>query len=146
MTNPGDPPVKLVQPRWLPLSGSELHAAMSGKRLTIDEDYEVALGVKPEVSFVGGCPPLELFYEDGRWESHFCFRGPKSYRGSWIIEQFRGGEHVCVMASDFPKSCRFVWQGKVPDRVFMPASVSSRSIEQGETFNPYSLTPLKDSN
>lgn len=146
LSNPSDPPFKIMRPRWLPLVGSEITRIIPGQRLSLDRDYEVAPGLKPELGYVGGCYPLEIFYVNGRWESHFCFRGPQTYRGHWTVERFRGGEHLCVEGADFEKTCRFVWQGRDPDRLFMPAWVSSRSVQSNNAldtiFNPYVLTPI----
>lgn len=145
MDTPGAPPFKLIQPKWLPLTGSQIAAALSGNRLTIDEDYEVAPGLRPQVSFTGGCIPTEVFHPDGRWLSRFCYRGPKIFNGRWTVEPFRGGDHLCVEAPDFARTCRFVWQAAAPNRLFMPASVSmvrhwTEALDA--TFNPYVLTPI----
>lgn len=140
------PPVTLAQPEWRSLSGTEIRQRFSNRQLGIDSWYEIASGIKPVVSFGGACRPSETFYADGRWTMAICEIDIRYYRGQWTTEQFRGGERLCVKAPNFQKACRFVWQGRSPDQVFMPASLFSESVEWNETYNPYRLTPLNRPN
>ncbi|MBS7670964.1 hypothetical protein [Croceicoccus gelatinilyticus] len=145
-TIPRDPPVRLVQPDWLPLTGSEIEDTISGMRLSIDDAYEVAPGLKPKLAYVGGCLPTEVFHADGQWKTSFCSTSPVDIRGRWLIEKFRGGEHLCVEAPDLPITCRFVWRGRKRNRLFMPATVLEYPTTRNElgenVFNPYLLTPV----
>jgi hypothetical protein len=144
---PANPPFRLLTPNWHPLTGSQIRAAVSGHHLRIDENYKVAPGLKPKAIFAGGCPPPETFYADGRWTTFFCDRAGTGFEGRWSVEPFRGGEHLCVEAPDFPKSCRFVWGSRSPSRLFMPTTVSSwatgkQEYDWDQAFNRYVLVPI----
>ena len=138
------PPVSLVRPDWLPLGGQELVDAVSGKTLMLDEEYEIAPGVKPQVIYIGGCPPGERFDADGKWTGTFCYRVMRIFKGRWTVEKFRGGERLCVEAEGYSKRCRFVWQGEEPDQLFLPAETIPAQEDDPVRYNPYRTTTVAE--
>jgi len=138
------PPLRLDAPRWAPLTGQQIAALFKGHSLIVDENYEPVPGVKVEIFEVGGCWPRENFFADGRWQRFECQRAARTYDGHWTTEAFRGGERLCVQASDFLKRCRLVWRGKSADQIIMPvAGVHARDDwDDPDAYNPYRLVKL----
>lgn len=144
-TTPRAPPLRLDAPRWQPLTGQQVTALFKGNSLIVDEGYEPVPGVKVEIFEFGGCWPSENFFADGRWQRFECQRAARRYDGQWTTEPFRGGERLCVQASDLPKRCRFVWQGKSADQVIMPVAGIriSDSWDDPDAYTPYRLVNFR---
>jgi len=138
------PALRLAQPHWLPLTAEQIRALFADRGLAMDEGYQPLPGAKIEMIEIGGCWPSEIYFADGQWQRHMCSRGPREFAGRWYTEKFRGGERLCVEASDFPKRCRFVWLGDAPNRVIMAYAGlgASGTWEDPAWFNPYILTKL----
>jgi len=132
------PPLKLDRPNWLPMTGPQIVEAFAGRMIGVDRRYEPYPGVRVNVVFIGGCPPGESFDRNGGWSKSVCFRALRTYKGKWWTEKFRGGERLCVEASDFPKLCRFVWYVS-SERVIMAADSLNHDEPQDDpiTFSPY---------
>ena len=140
---PHVPPLRLDAPRWLPLTGTQIVALFSDRVLEVEENYEPSPGVKVEMVEVGGCWPQEKFFADGRWQRVECQRGARTFEGHWGTDKFRGGERLCVEAADFPKRCRFVWEGASADRVFMGVAGVTRASDSWDdpaSYAAYRLT------
>jgi hypothetical protein len=136
------PPLKLAQPWWLPLTGLQIVALLHDHTLRVDEDYRPVAGVRVETYSDGACPTSETFASNGAWSRFVCHRGARTYRGTWAAEKFRGGERLCVEAPDFPKLCRFVWQGASRNEVFTAADPArGESQDDPSRFNSYRMTP-----
>lgn len=133
------PPLRLAEPRWLPLTGQEIKSLISDHTIVIDEGYEPYPGTGVVVSYVGACPPYETFSADGRWQMGRCERAYRVFNGRWTTEPFRGGERLCVEASDFPKQCRFVWQGASADQIVMPRGSPAQDVQLNSDYSPYRL-------
>lgn len=140
------PPLKLDQPDWRPMTGPEISAAFRGRVLNVDEAYQPYPKVRVKTFWMGGCPPREYFAANGVWTRSECHRALKSYSGRWETERFRGGERLCVAATDFPKLCRVVWLGAASDQVFMAADKTfwEEPMDDPITFNPYRLVVAHD--
>jgi len=119
--------LRLTAPDWPPLTAEQLSALISD---------QTAIS---EVGLWGGCPTQETFYPDGRWEMGMCQRTYRVYQGRWRKEAFRGGERLCVEASDYPKQCRFVWQGSAASQIVMPFSLG----RSDDVFIRYRLSPRR---
>lgn len=139
------PPLKLGQPRWLPLTARQITALFSEHTLIVNENYQPFPRTKVETFWIGGCPPREEFSLKRSWTRYECQRVPRVYKGAWTTERFRGGERLCVEAPDFPKLCRFVWQDASQEEVIMAAdwTRAGQSQDDPHTFNPYRLVPSK---
>lgn len=140
---PHVPPLRLDAPRWPPLTGGQIVALFSNRILDVDESYEPFPGVRIEILEVGGCWPKEIFLADGRWQRFECQRGSRTFEGHWTTDKFRGGERLCVEATDLPRRCRFVWQGLSADRVFMGVAGVTRASDTWDdpaAYAPYRLT------
>ncbi|MCA0978554.1 hypothetical protein LCM19_09270 [Qipengyuania flava] len=138
------PPVSLIRPDWPSLGGQNLVDAMSGRALVLDEEFEIASGVKPQVIYSGGCPPDERFDADGKWTGIFCFRVKTTFEGQWTVEKFRGGERLCVEAEGYSERCRSVWQGEEPDQLFLPAETISDQEDDPVRYNPYRIKTVAE--
>jgi len=136
------PPLRLDRPRWLPMTGPQIVARFRDRTLVVNENYQPLPGVRVETYWVGGCPPSETFSANGGWTRSMCQRMAKVYEGKWTTEPLRGAERLCVEAPDFPKLCRFVWEGKSREEVFMAADWGGGSEEDARIFNPYRLIAL----
>lgn len=135
------PSLRLDEPDWQPMTGEQINTALRERTLIVDETYRPYPDVRVKIFWMGGCPPREHFGANGIWSRYECQRGPRLYSGRWETERFRGGERLCVAASDFPKLCRFVWLGAKPNNVFMAASRMAweEPMDDPRTFNPYRL-------
>ena len=138
------PPVSIIGPDWPSLRGQDLVDAMSGKTLVLDEEFEIAPGVKPKVIYSGGCPPHERFHADGKWIGIFCSRVQTTFQGQWTVEKFRGGERLCVEAEGYSKRCRFVWQGEESDQLFLSAETSPAQEDDPVRYNPYRIKTFSE--
>jgi hypothetical protein len=134
--------LRLTAPDWPPLTAEQISAIISDRTVIVENGYEPFPGTKVQYFYKGGCPPYETFYQDGRWEMGMCQRTYRVYQGRWSTEAFRGGERLCVEASDYPKQCRFVWQGSAASQIVMPLSLG-RSDEANDVYSPYRLSPRR---
>lgn len=133
--------LRLAFPNWAPMTGKQIEAMFADRDVIVDENYEPAPGIKIDMVFQGGCPPIETFAADGRWQMAMCSRALRIYDGQWSIEPFQGGSQLCVSAVDFLKECRLVWQGPTADQVIMPLADTISSL--GPYFNLYRLRPTR---
>ena len=137
------PPIMLGMPNWMPLNGREIAEVIANQYLLYDEYYRVSPGLKPQELMWGGCPTVERFQRDGAWELYFCGRAARTYYGNWDVEDFRGGQRLCVEASNFAKSCRFVWRGAGSQQLFLPGPVTPGLMTNGNTVLPYRLREIE---
>lgn len=133
------PPLLLALPHWPPLNEKQITEAISGRIATVNYAYEPYPGVKVSIIHIGGCPPSETFFADGRWRMGVCQRAFRVYEGRWKTEAFRGGQRLCVEATDSPKSCRFVWQGSTTHELFLSPGEAENSGETGNSATPYTV-------
>lgn len=133
------PEFRLAAPQWQPLPGGHIRALFSNSSLLIDESYAPYPGMKVSVTYLGGCPPVETFFEDGRWRLDQCQRGPRTYEGNWAVESHNGRQQLCVAAADRLKECRFVWQGTSSNSVIMEVALGGDSNTLSAHYNPYRI-------
>lgn len=133
-TSSEKPLVRLARPAGRPLNGDEIRAALSGYKLVLDEHYIQANDVQLRVTMLGGCPPVETFLADERWEQTICGIMLTVKRGAWRIK----GSTVCVRSNISDEECRTVWRTGAPDRLILTVPMLS-----GE-YNPYRLVPLSN--
>jgi len=131
-------PLRLAEPETKPLTGQQINDLISNHMVEIDDRYEPAAGIRVRVRYTGGCPPTEIFASDGRWQLAQCHLQSRIFKGRWMVEPFRGGHILCVEASDYPKECRFVWQGSSAGQIIMPLGTPAGVIRD-TWFNPYRL-------
>jgi hypothetical protein len=132
--------VRLAAPGRVALAEGQIRNAVSGKVLLLDEIGTLAPGVQLDVVIEGGCPPVERFFADGRWERQFCARAPRIDHGRWRIQTGQFGSQLCVAIEGEGDNCRPVWRRSSPDRLILPVN---RMHSSGDPeFNPYRTVPL----
>ncbi|MEG3175982.1 hypothetical protein U1872_07060 [Sphingomonas sp. RB3P16] len=137
--NPQALRVRLSAPARAPLGANEIRSVISGKALLLDELTPLAPGVILDVLIEGGCPPVESFYSDGRWERGTCARGYIVRHGHWGIKAGIVGSELCTTIEGQEAYCRTVWQRLSSDRLIL--TVSGRRFGNPE-YNPYKTKPL----
>lgn len=134
-------PLRLARPQWRPLTAQEIKDRVSDQVVVVEKEYKPAPGVTINGGYVGGCPPSETFFADGRWEMGMCQRVYRTFKGRWFTEPFRGGDRLCTEADDRSKECRFVWQGSSVDQIVMSQQSLADANELCDDFNPYRVAP-----
>lgn len=137
-------PLRLAAPQWPPLTAQQIRGLVADRMVIVEDGYEPAPGIKLRAFFVGGCPPAETFFPDGRWEMGVCERAYRVFKGFWSTEAFRGGDRLCVEANDRPKACRFVWQGAVADQIVMSQPSRAGADTSNEDYSPYRISPRRE--
>lgn len=132
--------VRLSSPARPGLSAEQIRRAVSGKSLLLDEVGALAPGVYLDVIVEGGCPPVEKFLADGRWERSFCARALRIDHGRWRIQAGRFGSQLCVAVEGGDENCRPVWRRGPPDRLIL--SVNRMRSDGTPEFNSYRTKPL----
>lgn len=128
------PVVRLARPDAAPLTGDEIRVALSGHKLVLDEQFIQSDDIRLRVARMGGCPPVEIFLADERWEKTVCGIGVQVKRGAWRIKD----RTICVRSNVSDERCRMVWRTGSPNQLILTVSEIS-----GE-FNPYKVVPLSD--
>jgi hypothetical protein len=124
--------VRLALPERAPLNDQQIRATLAEHKLVLDDQYSPAPNIKIRTAMLGGCPPKERFFGDGRWERTVCGLTYQTHRGSWSVRDSR----VCVRAENVADECRRVWRTSSPGRLILSVPISPTD------FNPYLLTAL----
>jgi len=124
--------VRLALPDRPPLDDQQIRAKLAEHKLVLDDNYRPAPSIKIQTAMLGGCPPKETFFADGRWERTVCGLTYQTHFGSWTVRNSR----VCVRQENIADECRRVWSTSLPGRLILSVPVSPNE------FNPYLLTPL----
>ncbi len=131
--------VRLSAPARTPLVADQIRSVLSGKTLLLDEMAELAPHVIVDVSRLGGCPPVESFYPDGKWERGICARAYRVDHGHWSIKTGQFGSEICITIEGQNADCRAVWQRSASDRLILTVSMQRDSKPE---YNPYITKPL----
>lgn len=134
------PSLRLAKPHWPPLNEQQIKDKISGRSVIIDETYETLPGKKLPIIRIGGCPPRETFFQDGRWQIGICERAYRVYTGRWSIETLKGREWLCIEGDQHPTSCRLVWQGPTDDLIFMALGAAPTEDQLNDDFMPYRVS------
>ena len=124
--------VRLALPDRPPLNDQQIRAALAEHKLVLDSKYSPAPNVNVRTAMLGGCPPSERFFGDGRWERTVCGLTYQTNRGSWAVR----GSRLCVHQENIAEECRRVWSTSSPGRLILSVPVFPNE------FNPYLLTRL----
>lgn len=131
--------VRLSAPSRTPLGADEIRSAMSGKSILLDKMTALAPGVILDVVLYDGCPPIEHFYADGKWERGVCGRMYTVTHGHWSIETNRSGSKLCNTVEGQDRDCRTVWQRSSPDQLILTAPSQHGGNPE---YNSYRTLPL----
>lgn len=132
--------VRLAPPSRLPLTENEIRTALSGKTLLLDVTTALLPSVVLDVIVEGGCPPVERFYPDGRWEKGICARAYRVDKGRWSIKTDRFGSTLCTSIEGRNPNCRAVWGRTSTDRLIL--TVNGLHADGDPEYNPYRTSPL----
>jgi hypothetical protein len=124
--------VRLALPDRPPLDDRQIRTTLAEHKLVLDDKYSPAPNIKIRTAMLGGCPPKESFFGDGRWERTVCGLTYQTHRGSWAVRDSR----VCVRQENVAEECRRVWSTASLGRVILSVPIAPNE------FNPYLLTPL----
>jgi hypothetical protein len=139
---PGKLSLRLDEPRYNPLSGRDIVNFVSGRMISLDRNYQPLINAEIHSYLVGGCDYEERFYRDGRWTSYICEISIKSFDGTWKVENYRGGQRLCVEADNFEKQCRFVWSGPNHDQLILSGIFPEISKVLVNNFVLYKVSPI----
>lgn len=137
--NPQALHVRLSAPASTPLGADQIRSVLSGKTLLLDEMPALAPDVILDVVMLGGCPPVERFFPDGKWERGICARAYMVDHGHWSIKTGRFGSELCTTIEGQDAYCRAVWQGSSSGRLILTVSMQR---DRKPEYNPYITKPL----
>lgn len=124
--------VRLDLPDRPPLNDQQIRVALAEHKLVLDSKYSPAPNINVRTTMLGGCPPIETFFGNGRWQRTVCALTHRTDYGSWAVRNSR----LCVRQENVAEECRRVWSTSSPDRLIVSVPISPNE------FNPYQLVPL----